>query len=127
MNGISNGTKTFGGVIALVAVVSAISAIMLPLGQRVSALEGNFRDFTTSAGTPGTVAALASLQEKFVEVETQFSNLDERTERIEVAAAQGTEALDQKLQTEIRLHLAVIEEKLRHLRTDLDRLKSKHP
>ena len=94
----SNNVKVLSGVVAIVALISGILALVRPMGQRIEALERNFSNFTTSAGTPATVSSLAQLQEKFVEVETQFSNLDERTMRIEAQMRRGDESLEERLQ-----------------------------
>lgn len=123
----SNGSKAFGGVIAIVALITGIGAIVLPMGQRIDALEQSFQSFTTSAGTPETVASLASLQEKFVEVETQFANLDERTERIEYSSGENLLTLDRKLQIEIALNIKILEKELSWIRKEMERLGGKHP
>lgn len=86
-SGNGNGTKAFGAVVAVVAVIAGLYAMIEPMGQRIDFLEGQIVELRIQArqhseieGHVGVLSSLATQQAKFAEVETQFAGLREVTE-----------------------------------------------
>ena len=82
-SGSNNGSKVFGPILGLAAIIAGIFAMMRPLIQRVDFLERQL-DNAIAAMREDDVreredaAKMSATREKFVEVETQFSDLEKR-------------------------------------------------
>jgi len=77
-----NGAKAFGGVLALVAIIAGVYAMVEPMGQRIDflntqlgRLERRINQDEFALQTDRSL--IASMSERFKEVETQFSALRE--------------------------------------------------
>ena len=90
--GDGNGMKGAAGILAIVAVIAGVFAMVEPMGQRIDFLEAQLSEFRTelsaarqsdSTHQRATDREIASIGEKFSEVETQFGALDARVVRFE--------------------------------------------
>jgi len=122
-----NGTKAFGGVIAIVALITGVMAIVRPMQQSIDAQKADLLRHQVLPSHPEALEDLAQIREKFVEVETQFKNLDERTSRMETATAKDMESLEHHIQLELNLKIDVLNKEIEWLRSELSRLGGKHP
>ena len=97
-----NGAKAFGGILAIVALITGMAAIVRPMQGQIDQLQQRLDLILLTMEEDDdrerdNAAKFALLTEKFVEVETQFDNLDERTLRIEVAARERMDDMDKDL------------------------------
>ena len=103
--------KAFGVLLTVAVMIGAMAAIVRPMQQQLSTLEYDLRQHCAENNHPwGVTAEIATLREKFVEVETQFKGLD-RT----------VATLDRRLQIELRLEIKTLKEQLRWIEKELDR------
>lgn len=79
----NSSAKAFGGVLAIVAIIAGLYAMVEPMGQRIDfqtehlhTMQRNLETHAAENNHPwGVVAEIAKVQEKFVEVETQFRGM----------------------------------------------------
>lgn len=122
--------SVFGGVaVAIVAAFGIVSSFINPIQLQIDQLQtsdskqalqlnkmseltirtdvdlGNAKDgffqHRSLPGHPSTAKELAAQKVQFVEVETQFKNLDERTERMQESFRVALKNLDDQLQREV--------------------------
>ena len=127
-----NNNKTFAGVIAIVALITGVAAIIRPIQQQMAYVRSDLSRHEALSAHEGAATTLARALEKFVEVETQFKNLDERTMRIEAAFRREMLTLETHLTKELALSLtnlnrellqldAKLQVEIRHLEQELNR------
>jgi len=133
----SNG-RILKSLVAFVVLVSGVYAMMQPMSQRVDFLERQIqtmseRNLAKAIRERESVVDLGKITVRFQEVETQFSNLDERTQRIEAGARRDMAQLDKQQRERTALALRNLERELaqldaklykeiQHLRRDLTRV-----
>lgn len=122
MNG---GARAFGGVIAVVALISGVAAVILPMGERISSLERQFTAAMRSlhdehAATFDRVEEQISdhkglyahpeggndigrIQEKFAEVEAQFRGAKELSLQIQKTNERRLDVLEKTVMDHDRL------------------------
>lgn len=76
--------RAFGAIIGLVALIAGVYAMVEPMGQRIDFMEEQISELNVEIlrhsdceAHPGALARMATQQEKFAEVETQFKGLRE--------------------------------------------------
>lgn len=87
----------------LLCVGALMFGLMTPMYIAVGHSNTALTEHKTMGAHPTAGAALAAVNEKLKEVETQFSNIDERTLRIELTGKERLAATDQNLQREMRI------------------------
>lgn len=104
--GLRPGALVAGGVGGLGALISVFAAMMAPvqgdvntLREKVTEVDRQIRAHEDIENHPGGVARMAELSQRFAEVETQFRNLNERTERIDRDIDRAVAALREQLTT----------------------------
>ena len=112
----TNGTKAFGGVIAVVALITGVMAIVRPMQQSIDNMKADFVRHLTLPAHPEAIAGLAAIREKFIEVETQFKNLEG-----------NLSAAEKHLQMELKLNVEILKKELEWLEKEVERLGGKHP
>ena len=80
--------KAFGGILAIVALVAGVYAMVEPMNQKIDFITNEIDNIRTcmandDARERSDAKELASLQEKFREVETQFSGVEARVAELE--------------------------------------------
>ena len=85
-------SKTFAGVIAIVALITGIAAIVRPLQQQIAGLERTIEQLEEryyisqaliSMEAKGVALETAKIGERFKEVETQFKEVFAQAEKLE--------------------------------------------
>ena len=90
-----NGTRAFGGVIALVALLTGMAAIIRPIQQQVDFLDR--RISADDVREREDTATIGKMSERFKEVETQFRSLRELVDTRIGHAGERTEKLEEWL------------------------------
>lgn len=77
--GNGNGTRIFGIITLVAAIGAGAGAFLMPMNQRIDSLQAeimvlrqDLRDHAASDGHPAVSTKIATMHEKFVEIETQF-------------------------------------------------------
>lgn len=84
----TNGEKTFGGVVAIIAVILGIFAMVEPMGQRMDFIERQVENVIEAMSLDNEreradLIELGEMRQKFVEIETQFDAYKHRISIIE--------------------------------------------
>src|SRR5712672_336564 len=102
--------------------------------QAINTISNRVTDLNTQVdrvrGTeyPALLTDIAGIKVQFTEIETQFHNLNERTQRMESSFKSDLGSLDEKLQLEIKAaraefradiepHMAVLDEQIRGMKS----------
>lgn len=118
----------------VLALILGVTAIITPMWQAISGISGRVTELAAQINQvrgveyPAVLTDLASMKVQFTEIETQFRNLNERTQRMESSFAGNMHSLDEKLQLEISAgraemrsdinpHLAVLDEQVKALKS----------
>jgi len=112
INNAKPNNKTLGGIIAVVALISGIGAIVMPMKQRIDQNAQSLRDHALREGHSNMIGRMAGMQERFMEIETQFRNLDERTLRMNDLEQERVEVINTLLQMEIVALQASVDKQL---------------
>ena len=103
--------KAFAGILVIAAAVGAMASIVRPINQQLETLQYDFRQHCMENNHPwGVTAEIATLREKFVEVETQFKGLDKTVA-----------TLDRRLQLELHLEVKALRVELEWIKMELKR------
>lgn len=78
-----NGSRAFGGVVALVAVIAGVYAMVEPMSQRIDFTGERIGEHAGQHAHEGAVRDIARFTERFNEVETQFKAQRETTVKTE--------------------------------------------
>ncbi len=84
----NTGTKAFAGVLVILAVIAGVFAMVQPMTQRINQLERQINTLADHQNLDNTreredQSKFAASAERFKEVETQFSGLENRIQKIE--------------------------------------------
>ncbi len=118
-NNMSNGMKTFSGILVIVAVIAATAAIVRPIQQQIESVSIQLRNHTNQNNHPwGVIAEIAEIRQRFIEVETQFRGMRDVIEarhnrnsaRIEKLERLGIKYTEESLEM-----IAILKEKIRQL------------
>lgn len=112
--GINNGNgKVWSNIIIILAVIGGLAAIIQPMRQQQDALQKQI-DEVKNNGSPASGAHMASMEQKFVEVETQFRGIS----NLEQANRKAMEERISILENSVRLNTDArnsVKERLRSL------------
>lgn len=108
----------------LLAMVGGMAAIVSPMQNQIKYLKADnallrqeLKDHAALNNHPwGVLGELGAMRERFVEVETQFKNIDERTSRMENTWHDEINDLDKKIQIELELNVKILEQKIKNHR-----------
>jgi peptidoglycan hydrolase CwlO-like protein len=118
----NNGPKGIGLIVVMITVLVGIYSITSYLGREIEFIstqihkaDEQIKEHSNKEGHPGIIAEVAAIRTQFQEIETQFSNLDDRMQKYEFWLVKWLETKDT---------IAALQERVVYLEKELERLRN---